>query len=607
MNTVVEPSGRGLGAALRDASPLLVSVALLMAGGGLLATLLGVRAGLEGFRPSVIGVVLAGYYAGYLGGSLLAPSAIEGVGHVRVFAGLAALASGAVLMHVVFIEPVTWFILRAVVGLCISALYVVCETWLNGVATNRSRGGLLATYMVVVSGSLLIGQLLFSLVGPDGFVPFILASILVSLAVVPVSLVAFPAPALPDPGSISVRRIIEIAPLAALGAAVSGFIGAAMLSAGVVFASAAGFNRFATGAFVGAALAGGVLLQLPLGSWSDKVDRRLVIAVTATAAAVVAVVASLVSTDRRIVLIALTAVAGGSAFPIYSLSVGHLNDYLDDACRVAAGARMVLINGVGAILGPIVGSMAIGLVSPGSMFIVLAAAYAVVAGFAVFRMTRRAAPDEAERAAFTPSTVGVGPTTLMAGEDDVVELYPVDEGTAELDARIVPYREQGVGPTVVLIGDPIDSDEPGAPTDMGAELLVPLAADGIRAIVPQVDPGIDPDGDGVLDAIFAVMRHLEISSATFVGDGAGVEIVLRLARDHADRTDGVVILGGSGALAPTGLEAAHGLVQPLMVLDRRPPFDAPSEVADDIAQFTRLLPTNSYSDPVTGRVDVVDG
>lgn len=412
MTAVVEPAGPGLGTALRDAAPLLVSVALLLAGGGLAATMLGARAGIEGFRPSVIGIVLAGYYAGYVGGSLFAPSAIDRVGHVRVFAGLAALASGALLLHVVFIEPITWFLLRCVVGLCISALYVVCETWLNGVATNRSRGGLMATYMIVVSGSLLVGQLLFALVGARGFEPFILASVLVSLAVVPISLARFPAPMLPEPAKISMRQVWKIAPLAVVGAALAGFIGAAMLSAGVVYATAAGFNRFATGAFVGAALAGGVVLQLPLGSWSDRVDRRIVIAVTAAVGAIVAIVASQVSTDRRLVLIALTAVAGGSAFPIYSLSVAHLNDYLDEARTVAAGAHMVLINGVGSVAGPIVGSMAVGLVSPGSLYLVLTGAYLIVGGYAVFRMTRRSAAGEADRAVFSPVTVGVGPTSV---------------------------------------------------------------------------------------------------------------------------------------------------------------------------------------------------
>jgi MFS family permease/pimeloyl-ACP methyl ester carboxylesterase len=604
--TAVEPAGRGLGTAIRDALPLLISVALLLAGGGLAATLLGARAGLEGFRPSVIGVVLAGYYAGYVGGSMVAPSAIDRVGHVRVFAGLAALASGALLLHVVFIEPITWFVLRAIVGLCISALYVVCETWLNGVSTNRTRGGLMASYMIVVSGSLLIGQSLYAAVGARGFEPFVLASVLVSLAVVPVSLATFPAPRLPEPTPISMRRITEIAPLAVLGAALAGFIGAAMLSAGVVYATAAGFNRFATAAFVGAALAGGVALQLPLGSWSDRVDRRIVITVTAAVAAIVAVVASQVHTDRRLVLIALTTVAGGSAFPIYSLSVAHLNDYLDDASTVAAGAKMVLINGVGSVAGPIVGSMAVGLASPGSLFVTLAVAYVIVGSYSAFRMTRRSAAQEEARATFTPVVVGVGPLSTIIGEADVPEIYPVGTGDAEFGEVVVHFQERGMGPPVVLIGD-----VEGRTSEVWDDLLGPLAADGIRAVAPQLGSGRtaenvendeDEENDEVGEAVLSVLRHLEIPSATFVGCASGSRVALRLARDHADRTAAVVLLvDADGHEAPDTSEVA----QPTLVLDRRLLATSPSDVADDIAEFTRPIAADRANRWETGQFDIV--
>jgi MFS family permease len=604
--TAVEPAGRGLGTAIRDALPLLISVALLLAGGGLAATLLGARAGLEGFRPSVIGVVLAGYYAGYVGGSMVAPSAIDRVGHVRVFAGLAALASGALLLHVVFIEPITWFVLRAIVGLCISALYVVCETWLNGVSTNRTRGGLMASYMIVVSGSLLIGQSLYAAVGARGFEPFVLASVLVSLAVVPVSLATFPAPRLPEPTPISMRRITEIAPLAVLGAALAGFIGAAMLSAGVVYATAAGFNRFATAAFVGAALAGGVALQLPLGSWSDRVDRRIVITVTAAVAAIVAVVASQVHTDRRLVLSALTTVAGGSAFPIYSLSVAHLNDYLDDASTVAAGAKMVLINGVGSVAGPIVGSMAVGLVSPGSLFVTLAVAYVIVGSYSAFRMTRRSAAQEEARATFTPVVVGVGPLSTIIGEADVPEIYPVGTGDAEFGEVVVHFQERGMGPPVVLIGD-----VEGRTSEVWDDLLGPLAADGIRAVAPQLGSGRtaenvendeDEENDEVGEAVLSVLRHLEIPSATFVGCASGSRVALRLARDHADRTAAVVLLvDADGHEAPDTSEVA----QPTLVLDRRLLATSPSDVADDIAEFTRPIAADRANRWETGQFDIV--
>ncbi|NLD78186.1 MAG: MFS transporter [Acidimicrobiales bacterium] len=581
MTAVVEaPAGSGLGTAIRDASPLLASIGLLMAGNGLTSTLLGTRAGLEGFRPSVVGVVLAGYYVGFLAGSVLAPATITRVGHVRVFAGLASLASGAVLVHVVRPEPLTWFVLRAVSGMCISALYVVCETWLNGVATNRSRGGLLATYMVVVSGSLLVGQLLFAVADPGGFGLFVLASVLVSLAVVPVSLASFPAPAVPSPTPISLRRLVGVAPLAAVGAALSGFIGAAMLGAGVVYAADAGFGSFATGAFIGAALAGGVLLQFPLGRWSDKVDRRFVMAVAAVVAAGVAVAASMVNTDRRIVLIALTTIAGGSAFPLYSLSNAHLNDYLDADLVVAGGARMVLINGAGSVAGPVVGAAAVGLIGPESLFLVLAGGYLPIGLYAAYRMTRRAAPDETDRATFQVQAVGVGPTAVALAEPDVDGVHPPSAGLFDGTGATVVYREQGTGSAVVLLGEVVSGHE------AWDDLIRALAANGVWAIAPDAIHGDDPPSAPSADGVLEVLRHLEIPAATFVGGGDHTEMASTMAEEHPDRTEAVVLVRET---ADGHDEAVEEVQRPTLVLERSW-LESPEHLADEIATFVRHLP-----------------
>lgn len=261
-----EPQTLGLRPVLRDASALLLGIACLMAGNGLSSTLLGTRAGIEGFRPSVTGIVLAGFYVGFVVGSLVAPSTIARVGHIRVFAGLASLGSASVLIHVISPDPVTWFLLRVVSGMCISALYVVTETWLNGVATNRTRGTLFAIYMTVVSASLLSGQVLFTVTNPAGFGSFVLASVLLSMAVVPVSLANFSAPLVPDPRRMSLKALIAAAPLAPVGAALSGFVASAILGAGVVYAAETGMDRAATGALIGAALLGGAILQIQVGS-----------------------------------------------------------------------------------------------------------------------------------------------------------------------------------------------------------------------------------------------------------------------------------------------------------------------------------------------------
>jgi MFS family permease len=118
-------------AAVRSCWALFLGIALMMLGNGLQGSLLGIRASLEGFPTTLTGVLMSGYYAGFLVGSVLAPRLVARVGHVRVFAALAALASTAILIHALWIDPASWTVIRLVTGFCYAGLYVVVESWLN--------------------------------------------------------------------------------------------------------------------------------------------------------------------------------------------------------------------------------------------------------------------------------------------------------------------------------------------------------------------------------------------------------------------------------------------------------------------------------------------
>ena len=180
--------------AIRSAWALFLGIGLIMLGNGLQGSLLTLRASLEGFSTPTVGIVMTGYYVGLLAGSLIAPKVVLNVGHVRVFAALASLASTSVLIHVLFVDPVIWFLMRAVTGFSFAGLYVVAESWLNDRATNETRGQLLSCYMIVMFVGLALGQLLLNTASPRGFELFILASILVSFALIPIPYFRRPCP-----------------------------------------------------------------------------------------------------------------------------------------------------------------------------------------------------------------------------------------------------------------------------------------------------------------------------------------------------------------------------------------------------------------------------
>lgn len=551
---MTEATPVGLRRTLREALPLFGSLGLLMAGNGLTSTLLGFRSGLEGFSPAVTGIVLAAYYLGFVVGSMVAPSAIKRVGHIRVFAGLASLASCAVILHIVRADPLVWFILRAVSGLCTSGLYVVTEAWLNGTTTNATRGGLLAGYMVVVTGGLATGQVLFAASDPAGPAGLVTASVLVSLAVVPVSLAKVFAPEIPNPKPMSVRELIAAAPLAPATAAVSGFAGAAMMGAGAIYASAAGLGRISTATLLLSGLIGGLALQMPFGRWSDRTDRRRVILAAGMAGALAAAGATLWGPDNHGLVVAFSLLAGGIAYPLYSLASAHLNDYLDSGLVVAAGARMILINAVGAVAGPVVGAVAIQALGPSALFGVLGLSYFGVALFAVKRIRVRESAAPGERAPYLPIPLGTAPVAATLVENYAGEVYPVRHGAVLRDGGRIDFSEQGTGRPLILLGD----QQEGVRWD---SVLPAVASNGFRAIAVQARPFES------VDDLLALLRELDLPSASFVGAGSAAAGVCRFVQEHPDRVDAVVLVSvsepqpGCDAVRPTlvyrGLDDPH--------------------------------------------------
>ena len=220
------------------ARALFLGILLLMAGNGLQGSLIGVRSETEGFSVTVAGFVMAAYFAGFLFGSRVAESLISNVGHIRVFAGLASMASTAVLIHALFIDPITWGLMRFVTGLCMAGLYVTEESWLNDLATNATRGRLLSRYMIVTMGGMTIGQFLLDVADPDGVKLFLLASVLVSASLIPVVLSASSNPPLVVPERMSLRELASIVPTGIFTAFFSGASVGILIGLGAVYAVA---------------------------------------------------------------------------------------------------------------------------------------------------------------------------------------------------------------------------------------------------------------------------------------------------------------------------------------------------------------------------------
>lgn len=408
---------------------LLFGIGLLMLGNGLQSSLLGVRASSEDFGSGVTGLVMSGYFVGFLAGSTLAPQAVARVGHVRVFAALASIASMAILVHAVFVTPVMWGLMRLITGLCYAGLYVVAESWLNDRVSNALRGRLLSVYMIVTFLGLGGGQLLLNVASPSSYDLFILISVIVSFAVVPILLSATRQPDTDQPDPLSLRRLYIISPLGTLGCFATGIVNGTIFGMGAVYARLSGLSVADVSIFMGLLIVGGALLQWPIGKLSDRIDRRKVITATALAAAALSAVAVPVSAVSKVGLMAIAGAIGGTALTLYSLFLAYTNDHLEPRQMVAASSGLVLVGGLGAILGPSTTGWVMGRFGPDGFLWYLSALHAGIALFALYRMTRREAPSSEEQSQYVVVPTRTTPMGSAWVEEAAGEEAEADPGS----------------------------------------------------------------------------------------------------------------------------------------------------------------------------------
>lgn len=364
---------------------LFFGFALLMLGNALQGILVGVRSESEGFGVLVSGLIMAAYFAGFLIGSRYALHLLTTVGHIRVFAALASVASAVVLVQALVVVPGVWVGLRFVFGFCMAGIYVVVESWLNDIVGNESRGRILAIYMVVSMGAFGGGQFLLTVADPSGVALFILASVLVSLSLVPISLSAASAPPMNKPKVMTVRDLLDIVPT---GLLTSFFVGAAagtLIGIGPVYAASVNLPTERIALFTAAPSVGAVLAQFPIGWLSDRVPRRGVIFGVSAAAAALCLVLTQVEPGSSVMMI-LMGVLGGLVFPLYGLSVAYTNDWLPPERIVGASGALIRVNGTGALVGPVVSTLLMSRISNNLFFWALAAAHLVIAAYVAWRI-----------------------------------------------------------------------------------------------------------------------------------------------------------------------------------------------------------------------------
>ncbi len=381
--------------------PLLVAAGILLAANGLQGTLIALRADAEHFPTSVIGLISAAYFVGVMAASWLAPYLIGAVGHIRVFAGLAAIAAAGTLALALIIDPIAWAVIRAMMGFCFSGLATVVESWLNARSENADRGRVLSIYRLVDLASVTSGQFLLPVFSISGFEIFAITAMLFCLSLVPICLMDRSRPKAPETAHFDLPAVWRISPLACLGCVTIGLTNSAFRLIGPLYAREIGLGVGGIALFVSAGIIGGAVLQFPFGYLSDRYGRRTSIIIATAGAMAAGLFMSLYARAPEAVY-AGAFMFGAFALPLYSLSAAHANDRAADDDYVMVAAGLSFFFSLGAIIGPLAASLVIEAFGAPAFFTYTSVIHGLLIVVTIYRMSRRSQVPREARTRFVP-------------------------------------------------------------------------------------------------------------------------------------------------------------------------------------------------------------
>jgi MFS family permease len=373
---------------LRNSWALLLGMMLLMLGNGMQGTLLGIRGGQENMSTFQLSIVMSCYFLGFLFGSRMVPDMIRRVGHVRVFAALGSMISAVLILYAVAPNWIAWSLMRVVIGFSFSGVYITAESWLNDASSNENRGQALSLYLIVQMIGIIAAQGLLNLGDPNGYILFIIPSVLVSIAFTPILLSVAQAPAFASTKPLSFKRLFTASPLGCVGMFLLGGVFSAQFGMAAVWGTQAGLSVREISIFVAGIYFGGMVFQYPIGWLSDRIDRRKVI-LGVSAIGGIGLMIPVFWDIPFWALCAVGALGGAVSNPLYSLLLAYVNDYLDRSDMAAASAGLLFINGLGAISGPVITGWMMGVVGPSGFFLFMGLLFGVLAFYGVWRMTQR--------------------------------------------------------------------------------------------------------------------------------------------------------------------------------------------------------------------------
>lgn len=386
---------------IRPLIPLLITAGILIGGNGLQGTFIALRGIEEGFSTSVIGMVGAGYFIGFVFGCVYITKIMRAIGHIRAFSALAAIASAASITMVLVIDPISWFLMRLVQGVCFAGLFAVVESWLNARVTNATRARTLSVYRFVDLGSVTAAQYMIPLFGVSGIDLFAIIAMALSLSLVPISFADKSSPAPPKDVKFDIKVLWSVSPLATVGCIVIGLTNSSFRSLGPIYADGIGMSVTSIATFMSIGIFAGIVLQYPLGHYSDKLDRRVIILVSTIGALLASIFLAFLAGDGELANFIGIFAFGAFALPLYSLCSAHANDHAAPGQHALVSAGTLFFWSIGAVVGPLIASFLMDAFGPHALFAYTIVVLTFFVAYTLARIRARdAVPTEKRRMRF---------------------------------------------------------------------------------------------------------------------------------------------------------------------------------------------------------------
>jgi MFS family permease len=308
---------------------------------------------------------------------------------VRLLLILALLLGAGVFIAFYFVGPLwLWFPLRFLYGASLAVLFVLSEFWINAAAPERSRGLVMGIYATVLSVGFALGPTVLTLFPRGTFAPYLIGAGLFLVAMVPVAFAGKVTPKVEYAPHDSILMFLRAAPTAIMAAFVFGAVETGGMSFLPLYGLRMGYGETAAALLVSILAVGNIVVQIPIGLISDKVDRRKLLLILGAVGAVGAALMPLVAT-RTEILFPIVGIWGGLVAGLYTVGLAHLGAEFKGTQLAGANATFVIMYSVGMLAGPPVMGFGIDLWNPHGLPATIAALFALYTAIAAHRLWSR--------------------------------------------------------------------------------------------------------------------------------------------------------------------------------------------------------------------------